>query len=59
VLVVEDHDDSRDIWERVLGYCSALVTAARSALKAASFRQVLQKPVDPWQLAEAILAAVH
>jgi len=34
VLVVEDHDDSRDLWERVLRYAGALVTAARSARQA-------------------------
>jgi CheY-like chemotaxis protein len=34
VLVVEDHDDSRDLWERVLHYAGALVTAARTARQA-------------------------
>ena len=34
VLVVEDHDDSRDVWERVLRYAGALVTAARTARQA-------------------------
>src|SRR5262245_52890282 len=34
VLVVEDHDDSRDLWERVLRYAGALVTTARSARQA-------------------------
>src|SRR5262245_58739718 len=34
VLVVEDHDDSRDLWERVLRYAGALVTATHSARQA-------------------------
>lgn len=31
----------------------------RPRLEAVFFRQVLLKPVDPWQFAEAILAVVH
>ena len=34
VLIVEDHEDSRDLWERVLQYAGALVTAAGSARQA-------------------------
>ena len=111
VLVVDDHDDSRYIWELALEYCGALVTAAKSARQALGFsatvrpdivvtdlampdedgvwlaeqlrargetmpliavsgytavfddrlgtglfRQVLQKPVDPWRLVQAIAA---
>jgi CheY-like chemotaxis protein len=114
VLIVEDHDDSRDLWERVLQYAGALVTAARSArqalvlcssvrpdvvvtdlsmpdedgvwlaeelrargehmpliavsgyaavfgdrLQRAPFSRVLQKPLDPWRLVEAITSAVR
>ena len=114
VLIVEDHDDSRDLWERVLQYAGALVTAAGSArqaldlcatvrpdvvvtdlsmpdedgvwlaeelrsrgeqmpliavsgyaavfgdrLKRAPFTRVLQKPIDPWHLVEAIMSAVR
>jgi CheY-like chemotaxis protein len=114
VLIVEDHDDSRDLWERVLQYAGALVTAARSArqaldlaatvrpdvvvtdlsmpeedgvwlaeelrargeqmpliavsgyaavfgdrLKRAPFTRVMQKPIDPWHLVEAIISAIR
>ena len=114
VLVVEDHDDSRDLWERVLRYAGALVTAAGSAhqalelcasvqpdvvvtdlampdedgiwlaqelrargeqfpiiavsgysavfgarLRAAPFKLVLQKPIDPWRLVEAVASVVR
>jgi CheY-like chemotaxis protein len=114
ILVVEDHDDSRDLWERVLRYAGALVTAARSArqalelcatvrpdvvvtdlampeddgvwlaeelrargeqmpliavsgysavfgarLRAAPFKLVLQKPIDPWRLVEAVASVVR
>jgi CheY-like chemotaxis protein len=114
VLVVEDHDDSRDLWERVLRYAGALVTAAGSAhqalelcasvrpdvvvtdlampdedgiwlaeelrargaqvpiiavsgysavfgarLRSAPFKLVLQKPIDPWRLVEAVISVVR
>ena len=39
----------------VTGYAEVF----RPRLEAVFFRQVLLKPVDPWQLAEAIVAAVH
>jgi len=34
VLVVTDHDDTRDLWERALQYYGALVLAASSARQA-------------------------
>ena len=113
VLIVEDHDDSRDLWERALQYAGALVVAASSArqaltvcetvrpdvvvtdlampnedgvwlaeqlrsrgeqmpliavsgyarafadrLRAGLFVQMLEKPLDPWHLVEAIANAV-
>ena len=114
VLVVEDHDDSREIWESVLRYWGALVMGANSARQAfqsyttlrpdivvtdlampgedgiwlaeqlrargermpiiavtgyapifaerlpgATFTRVMQKPVDPWHLVEAVAALVQ
>jgi CheY-like chemotaxis protein len=113
VLIVDDHDDSRDLWEKVLQYAGALVTAARSApqalalcntvrpdvvvtdlsmpehdgvwlaeqlrargeqmplvavsgytavfgdrLRTAPFSRILQKPLDPWILVEAVVSLV-
>ena len=114
VLVVEDHDDSREIWESVLRYSGALVMGANTArqgfqfytmlrpdivvtdlampgedgiwlaeqlrargermpiiavtgyapifaerLPGATFTRVMQKPVDPWHLVEAVAALVQ
>lgn len=113
VLIVEDHDDSRELWVRTLQYSGALVTAASSArqgitfcetlrphvvitdlsmpdedgvwlaeqlrargksmpliaisgysrlfadrLRPGLFVQMLQKPLDPWRLIEAVAYAI-
>jgi CheY-like chemotaxis protein len=47
VLVVEDHEDSRDILPQVLAFQGALVTTAASAREALDM-------VDPWRLCEEI-----
>jgi CheY-like chemotaxis protein len=51
VLVVEDHDDSRDLWERVLRYAGALVTAARSARQALELSAMVRPDVVVTDLA--------
>src|SRR5215470_18586224 len=45
VLVVEDHDDSRDLWERVLRYAGALVTGAISARQALDLLKTVRPDV--------------
>ena len=45
VLVVEDHDDSREVWERTLEYAGALVTGASSGSQALALCATLRPDV--------------
>jgi CheY-like chemotaxis protein len=45
VLVVEDHDDTREVWERTLEYAGALVTGASSGSQALALCATLRPDV--------------